>query len=299
MRSTSCWAACCRPTPSPARSGDRGDVEKRTERTIERMSRVTSEARERALAEDGEVLVTDAAEERPDDEPADQPADQAAPRPEDDDAAEPDTPADAAEEEPAKPRRGLRRRRAGAGDEGPQPPAGENEDEDDDRAPRRRSGVAGPLATGLAVLLVLLLAGGAWLWFTRPKTSSVSSHDYVAVLQAARSEIVDLTSFDYLTLDDDIAQAKRITTGDLQKEVVAQLNKTRADVTNAEAVVSTEVIGAAVTKADDEHGTVVLFIQSTQKNNQVAQAQVLQYQVEANLTKVGDRWLLSGIQGRG
>src|SRR3954452_18242188 len=79
MRSTSCWAACCRPTPSPARSGDRGDAEKRTERTIERMSRVTSEARERALAEDGEVLVTDAAEERPDDEPADQPAHHAAP----------------------------------------------------------------------------------------------------------------------------------------------------------------------------------------------------------------------------
>src|SRR4051794_41918751 len=124
MRSTSCWAACCRPTPSPARSGDRGDVEKRTERTIERMSRVTSEARERALAEDGEVLVTDAAEERPDHEPAEE----AAPRPEDDDAVEPDTPADAAEEEPAEPRRGLRRRRAG-------PPQGEQPepaDEDDD-----------------------------------------------------------------------------------------------------------------------------------------------------------------------
>jgi hypothetical protein len=256
------------------------------------MSRVTSEARERALAEDGEVLVTDAAEERPDDEPAEE----AAPRPEDDDAVEPDTPADAAEEEPAEPRRGLRRRRAvPADDEEPEPA----DEDDDDRAPRRRSGVAGPLATGLAVLLVLLLAGGAWLWLSKPKTSSVSSDDYVAVLQAARSEIVDLTSFDYLTLDDDIAQAKRITTGDLQKEVVAQLNKTRADVTSAEAVVSTEVIGAAVTKADDEHGTVVLFIQSTQKNNQVAQAQVLQYQVEANLTKVGDRWLLSGIQGQG
>jgi hypothetical protein len=263
------------------------------------MSRVTSEARGRALAEDGEVLVTDAVEDRPDDEPAEE----AAPRPEDADAAEPDTPADAAEEEPAKPRRGLRRRRAAVADDEEAESAtaddDEDEDGDDDRSPRRRSGVAGPLATGLAVLLVLLLAGGAWLWLSRPKTSSVSSDDYVAVLQAARSEIVDLTSFDYLTLDDDIGQAKRITTGDLQKEVVAQLNKTRADVTNAEAVVSTEVIGAAVTKADDEHGTVVLFIQSTQKNNQVAQAQVLQYQVEANLTKVGDRWLLSGIQGRG
>jgi Mce-associated membrane protein len=248
------------------------------------MARVTSEARERAPAEgsgdDATVLVTDA-EERPEDDAA---------------AAEAVPPAGAAEEPPAKRRRGPRRRRAAATDDEDDEEAAPTAD-DVDR--RRRSGVARPLATVLAVLLVLLLAGGAWLWFTRPKTSSVSSGDYVAVLQAARSEIVDLTSFDYLTLDDDIAQAKRITTGDLQKEVVAQLNKTRADVTNAEAVVSTEVIGAAVTKADDEHGTVVLFIQSTQKNNQVSQAQVLQYQVEANLTKVGDRWLLSGIQGQG
>jgi Mce-associated membrane protein len=127
----------------------------------------------------------------------------------------------------------------------------------------------------------------------------VRTADYVAVLQAARSEIVDLTSFDYLTLDEDIAKAKRITTGDLQKEAVDQLNKTRQDVTTAQAVVSTEVIGAAVTSADDEHGTVVLFIQSTQKNNAVSQAQVLQFHVEANLTKVNGRWLLSGIQGRG
>jgi hypothetical protein len=257
------------------------------------MSRVTSEARERVLAEDDTVLVADAEEARSHaDEPTEE-TEETALRPEDDDVAEPDAPADATEEEPATPRRGKRRQRAAADEE----LAPADDEADTDRG--RRSGVVGPLVTGLAVLLVLLLAGGAWLWSTRPTTSSVHTGDYVAVLQAARSEIVDLTSFDYLTLDDDIAQAKRITTGDLRKEVVAQLNKTRADVTDAQAVVSTEVIGAAVTKADDEHGTVVLFIQSTQKNNQVSQAQVLQYQVEANLTKVGDRWLLSGIQGQG
>jgi|tagenome__1003787_1003787.scaffolds.fasta_scaffold20728396_2 hypothetical protein len=256
------------------------------------MSRVTSEARERALAEDDTVLATDAEERHY------QPTEEAVPRPEDDDVTEPDLPADAPEELPATRRRGLRRRGAADADEDAAEEA-ESADDEDETDRGRRAGAVGPLATGLAVLLVLLLAGAAWLWFTRPKTSSVHTGDYVAVLQAARSEIVDLTSFDYLTLDDDIAQAKRITTGDLQKEVVAQLNKTRADVTKAQAVVSTEVIGAAVTKADDEHGTVVLFIQSTQKNNQVAQAQVLQYQVEANLTKVGERWLLSGIQGQG
>jgi len=249
---------------------------------------VTSEARARALAEDDTVLVTDAEEVRaPADEPT-EPTEETAPRPEDDDAADTAT--------RRRARRGERARRAAADRDDDEP---EVADAPDHAGRGRRSGGAGPLATGLAVLLVLLLAGGAWLWFTRPKTSSVHTADYVAVLQAARSEIVDLTSFDYLTLDDDIAQAKRITTGDLQKEVVDQLNKTRADVTDAQAVVSTEVIGAAVTRADGEHGTVVLFIQSTQKNNQVTQAQVLQYQVEASLTKVGDRWLLSGIQGRG
>jgi Mce-associated membrane protein len=243
------------------------------------MSQVTSEARERALAEDAAdgaaVLVTDA-EERPDDgsaaEEAWAQAEATAPQPEDDEAAEPGK------------RRGRRRRRTAATEE--------------DHS-GRRSGATRPLATVLAVLLVLLLAGGAWLWFTRPATSSVRTGDYVAVLQAARSEIVDLTSFDYLTYDEDIAKVKRITTGDLQKEVVDQLNKTRSDVTNAQAVVSTEVIAAAVTQADDEHGTVVLFIQSTQKNNTVTQAQVLQYHVEAKLTKVDGRWLLSGITGRG
>lgn len=258
---------------------------------------MTSEAREAALAEDSvdeaAVLATEA-EERPDDESAAEEARAQTDGPAEEDAEE----ATATDDEPGKRRRGLRRRRAAVAeddaDEEFEPAA---EDDDVDRG--RRSRVTGPLVTALAVLLVLLLAAGGWLFFTRPTASSVRTADYVAVLQAARSEIVDLTSFDYLTFDEDVAKVKRITTGDLRTEAVDQLDKTRQDVTTAQAVVSTEVIGAAVTSADDSHGTVVLFIQSTQKNNTVSQAQVLQYHVEAKLTKVNGRWLLSGIQGRG
>jgi hypothetical protein len=260
------------------------------------MSRVTSEARERTLAEDSvdeEGLATDA-QERPDDEPAEE----AAVEPQDDDAAEAEISAGATEDEPAK-RRGLRRRRAAADEDAGEDVGEDVEPAEDDVDRGRRSRGGGLLVSLLAVLLVLLLAAGAWLWFTRPEPSSVQTDDYVAALQAARSEIVDLTSFDYLTYDEDIAKVERITTGDLEKEVVAQLNKTRADVTSAQAVVSTEVIAAAVTQADDEHATVVLFIQSTQKNNTVTQAQVLQFHVEAKLTKENGRWLLSGITGRG
>src|SRR4051794_30190130 len=155
-----------------------------------------------------------------------------------------------------------------------------------------------PLVPVLAGLLVLLLAGTAFLWFTRPDPSSVRTADYVQVLEAARSGVVDLTSFDYLTLDDDIAQVKKIAIGDLQKESIDQLNSKRKDLTDSQAIVNTQVVGAAVTRADDSHGTAVLVIQSTQQTKASTQPTVVRYRIEVQLQKVSGRWRLSGISGR-
>lgn len=156
-----------------------------------------------------------------------------------------------------------------------------------------------PLLPALAVLLVLLLAGVAFLWFTRPGDSSVRTGEYGAALQAARSGIVDLTSFDYLTLDDDIEQIRRIATGDLRDDSVSELEDRRQEITELEAVVNTEIIGAGVTRADTEDATVLLVIQATQESAASEQVQVSRYRLEVNLEKSGDRWLLSGITGTG
>lgn len=173
------------------------------------------------------------------------------------------------------------------------------DDEFEDAGPQRRGArLSIPLVPVLAVLLVLLLGGVAYLWFTRPSTSSVKTADYVGVLEAARSEVVDLTSFDYQTLDDDIAQARKITVGDLQKESVDQLTNNRKQLTDQQAVVNTQVVGAGVTRADDSNGTVLLVIQSTQRTKAAAQPTIVRYRIQANLTKVDGRWLLSGITGR-
>ena len=174
----------------------------------------------------------------------------------------------------------------------------EDDDLDDVEPPRRGARLSIPLVPVLAVLLVLLLGGVAYLWFTRPSTSSVKSADYVGVLEAARSEVVDLTSFDYQTLDDDIAQARKITVGDLQKESVDQLTNNRKQLTDQQAVVNTQVVGAGVTRADDSNGTVLLVIQSTQRTKAAAQPTIVRYRIQANLEKVDGRWLLSGITGR-
>ncbi len=107
--------------------------------------------------------------------------------------------------------------------------------------PGRRAPPAGPalpLVPALAVLLVLLLAGTGSSGSPRPGSSGVATGDYVDALQAARAGIVDVASFDYLTLDDDITQIEAVTTGDLRTESVDQLNSRRQDITDAQAVVN-------------------------------------------------------------
>jgi hypothetical protein len=234
-----------------------------------RIPLVTSDARARPQEEDAVTAASS-----PDETPA------------------PDTAADAADspvgetaERPATEKRREPRRRAVRGDDA------------DGSATAARPSL--PVVPVLAVLLVLLLAGVGFLWFTRPGTSAVRADNYVDVLQAARSEVVDMTSFDYLTLDDDIVQIKRVTTGDLQKEAVDQLDSRRKQITDSQATVNTEVIGAGVTSADPTHATVLLVIQSTQKSSASEQAEVLRYRIRVDLDKKGGRWLLSGIAGTG
>jgi hypothetical protein len=150
----------------------------------------------------------------------------------------------------------------------------------------------------LATLLVLLLGGSLFLWLTWPEKSEVRTDDYASALQAARSGVVDMTSFDHLTLDDDIEQIRRVADGDLEKEAVAQLEDNRAQLTDSEAVVNTEVVGAGVTRADADRGTVLMVIQSTRQTVD-SQAQVVRYRIQVDLKKSDGRWLLTGIKGTG
>ena len=153
------------------------------------------------------------------------------------------------------------------------------------------------LVPALSILLVVLLGTVAGLWFTRQAESAISTRDYAEALQAARSGVVDLTSFDHLTLDDDIEQARRVATGDLREESVAQLDQRRQEITNLQAVVNTEVVGAGITRADGEDAMVLLVIQSTQESAASPQAQIVRYRIEVTLEKPDGRWLLSGIKG--
>ena len=205
-------------------------------------------------------------------------------------APETDPAADARSDDAATPKRQQRRERAAERASAAERHSAEGS--------TRRSGPTFPLVPALSVVLVLLLAGAGFLWFTRPATSSIRTADYVGALEAARSGVVDLTSFDYLTLDDDIRQIQQVATGDLRKESTDKLNQNRKAITDSQAVFSTKVLGAGVTRAAPDSGTVVLVIETTQKSKASKQAQVVRFRIEVQVEKIDGRWLLSGITGR-
>jgi hypothetical protein len=155
-----------------------------------------------------------------------------------------------------------------------------------------------PVVAVLAVLLLLLLGGVGYLWFTRPAPSSVGTADHVGVLTQGRQDVVDLTSFDYQTIDQDIAQVRKISVGNLQKDSVDLLQKGRQQFTDQQVVVNTEVVSAAVTQAGDGTGRLMLVIQSTQRTKASSTPKVSRYRIQADLQQVGGRWLLTGITGR-
>ena len=157
-----------------------------------------------------------------------------------------------------------------------------------------------PLVPVLSVLLVLLLGALSFLWVTRSEASSIRTDVYAQALQAARSNVVDMASYDYLTFDDDLEQIRRVTTGELGEETVVELDGQRDVIVGGKVVVNTEVIDAGVTRATEDTATALLFIQATQTAEGSDQSQVRRYPLEVDLEKQDDgRWLLSGIRGRG
>lgn len=154
------------------------------------------------------------------------------------------------------------------------------------------------LTAVVAALLVVLLGVGTWLFLTRPIAQSpIELTAFDEILSAARSGIVDVTSFDYLTLDQDIAEIDAVTTEDLHDDTIAALEDRRDQLVTDQQVSATEVIAASVTEATATRATAVIVLRARVKNLLTPQETVTRYRIEVKLMLVDGRWLLSGLTG--
>lgn len=154
------------------------------------------------------------------------------------------------------------------------------------------------LTSLVGALLVILVGVGTWLFLTRPVGQSpIQLTAFDEILSAARSGIVDVTSFDYLTLDQDIAEIDRVTTDELHDDTIAALEDRREQLVTDQQVSATEVIAASVTEATATHATAVIVLRARVKNLLTPQETVTRYRILVDLRLVDGRWLLTGLTG--
>ena len=150
----------------------------------------------------------------------------------------------------------------------------------------------------VAAVLVILVGLGSWLFLNRPVTQSpIELTAFDEILSAARSGIVDVTSFDYLTLDQDIAEIDAVTVGELHDDTIAALEDRREQLVTDQQVSATAVIAASVTEASATQATALVVLRARVKNLITPQETVTRYRVQVELRLVDGRWLLSNLTG--
>lgn len=148
------------------------------------------------------------------------------------------------------------------------------------------------VALGAAALLLATLV--AFL-LTQNRRAAAVEEARSAATAVAEQQAVTLLSYDYRTVDRQLEQARAGLSGpfleeytDLTSRVVAPAAKQQQITTRA------DVVESAVVSAEPDRVVTLLFVnQTTAAGGQGAR--VTGNRVRIELTKIGDRWLVSGL----
>lgn len=158
------------------------------------------------------------------------------------------------------------------------------------------------MRTAIAVVLaVAVLALGGWVvngWLTLREMQAAPAAGAEA-MATARSVAPDLLSYDYRTIEQDLARARQHTTGELAKHY-QELASTLVTKARAEKTVQTAAVaGAAVMDEKPDRVEVLLFVNlGTVKQvpgKAEPQQQVSQNRAKLVMVRQGSRWLAEGL----
>lgn len=153
---------------------------------------------------------------------------------------------------------------------------------------------------GLLVLAVVALVAGVVSW------QRAGDHDAAAVARAAlrdtvlitaRSHIETMNTLDHDDVDGGLERWQDVTTGTLKDQIAATDAETRQLMADQQMVSTGKVVDAAVLDLTASTATVIASVEVTVRNDADPSAvpSVKRNRFAADLVKVGDRWLLEGL----
>lgn len=142
----------------------------------------------------------------------------------------------------------------------------------------------------LAVLVVLLV---------RSQASSISAGARSAAVSAATTAAHDVLSYDYRTLDRDIAKAKSETTGVFAQQYAQSSAQLLTQARQLKAIVQASVGLPGVVSAHHDTVVVLVFVDQASVKQLPGQktptTRIDQSRVRLTMSKVGARWLVSAL----
>ena len=158
------------------------------------------------------------------------------------------------------------------------------------------------LLTVVAVVCAVLCgpaAAAAVVLATRGPAPDSTAHARHDALHAATTAAHDLLSYDYRSLDTDIARAKGETTGAFAQQYAETAGKLLDQAKQLKAIVQASVGSPAVVSARGDTVVVLVFVDQASVKQLPGQAKpttrIDQSRVQLTMTKVGGRWLVSAL----
>ena len=165
----------------------------------------------------------------------------------------------------------------------------------DDPTAVSAGGRGGAILVVVGLLLVALLAGAVFFGL-QVRRAAEQNAGRQAALAGARQFAVNFTTINFATLDADITNVVRLTTGDFQTEYNSGVETIKQTVTDGKIESQGEALESALASYGENEAVALVIVDSTVKNAATPQANQVRYRLQIDLTRVGGRWLTSGVQ---
>ena len=154
-----------------------------------------------------------------------------------------------------------------------------------------------PLVTAitLSVIVVGLAIASGWLGVVTLRNKDEADQKAKAI-QSARQMGVNLMSLDVSTAQRDLDRIVTGTTGDLKNKLASQSNAFLQQVTQAKAKSTVSDVDVALVSIDGDSAEVMVSLNGTVTNDKVKNGTPQGYRYQMDLTRVDDRWLVSGLE---
>lgn len=159
------------------------------------------------------------------------------------------------------------------------------------RAPRSRR-----IARVALVLLTLAAAAGAGLEVRQALHDRRREESVRAATEVAREQTLNMLSVNPDNVESRMHTLLANSTGEFRRDFESVEESFGAVVTKGEVVSTAHVVSSAVTELDDDDARILLAVDSEVRNGKSHQTRTRQYRLVADLTREGERWLVSGMR---